>query len=178
MKQDMDKANIESDNLIFRPINPDDTDLILKWRNSDFVKNNFLHRQDITRDEHLNWMTEYVDKGKVIQFIIVEKKTDKPIGSVYFRDVDRTDMKGEYGIFIGEESARGKGYGSETAKRMVRYFLDELGFHKLSLRVLERNEIAIKSYENAGFRIEGRMEDEVYFDGKYENLIFMAIIRR
>ena len=174
----MDKRTIESDNLIFRPINREDTDNILRWRNSSFIKNYFLYRQDITRQEHLSWLTEYVDTGKVIQFVIIEKETKTPIGSVYFKDIDRVVKKGEYGIFIGEESARGKGYGTETAIRMVRFFLDELGFHKLSLRVLEKNETAIKSYESAGFRIEGRMEDEVCFDGKYENLIFMAVINR
>ncbi len=169
---------IESDNLIFRPVNREDTENILRWRNSSYVKNNFLYRRDITRQEHLSWLTEYVDTGKVIQFVIIEKETKTPIGSIYFKNIDMAVMKGEYGIFIGEEAARGKGYGTETAIRMVRYFLYELGFHKLSLRVLEKNVIAIKSYESAGFRIEGRMEDEVCFDGKYENLIFMAVIRR
>lgn len=169
---------VESDNLIFRPISREDTGMVLRWRNSDYVKNNFLYRSDITRKEHLNWLSDYVDTGRVIQFVIIEKITDKPIGSVYFRDIDRTAMKGEYGIFIGEESARGKGYGTETAIRMVRYFLDELHFRKLSLRVLEKNEIAIKSYEKAGFKVEGRMEDEMFLDGKYENLIFMAVVKK
>ena len=169
--------SVESDNLIYRPISREDTGMVLKWRNSDYVKNNFLYRNDITRTEHLNWLTDYVDTGRVIQFVIIEKSTNKPIGSVYFRDIDRVAMKGEYGIFIGEESARGKGYGTETAIRMVKYFLDELGFKKLSLRVLEKNKIAIKSYEKAGFRVEGRMENEMYLDGKYENLIFMAVVK-
>ena len=85
-------------------------------------------------------------------------------------------MKGEYGIFIGEEDERGKGYGTETVKRMVGYFLHELGFHKLSLRALEWNRAAISGYEKAGFKIEGRMVDEIYADGKYETVIFMAVI--
>jgi UDP-4-amino-4,6-dideoxy-N-acetyl-beta-L-altrosamine N-acetyltransferase len=169
---------IESENLYFRPITAEDTEMVLGWRNSAAVKSSFLYREDITVEEHMNWLETRVKTGRVLQFIIVVKKTDKPIGSVYFRDIDRIAMKGEYGIFIGEEDEKGKGYGSETAARMVTYFLKELGFHKLSLRVLEWNKAAIIGYENAGFKVEGKMIDEIYVDGKYENVIFMAVINR
>ena len=166
---------IESEHLIFKPITEEDTDMVLKWRNSEAVKNNFLYRKDITREEHLNWLDSKVKTGSVIQFIIVEKQNERPVGSVYFRDVDHVSKKAEYGIFIGEPDARGHGYGSETAVRMVRYFFDEMKFHKLSLRVLERNLAAVKSYENAGFKVEGRMVDELFVDGTYETVIFMAV---
>nr|MCR5420618.1 hypothetical protein [Lachnospiraceae bacterium] len=74
-------SNIESENLIYKFITEEDTDLILKWRNSYNVKKNFLYKKDITREDHLNWLKNKVDKGKVIQFIIIEKKTGIPIGS-------------------------------------------------------------------------------------------------
>lgn len=166
---------IESDNLIFRPIDREDTDIVLKWRNSDNVKKNFLYRQDITKQEHLSWLTGSVDEGKVIQYIIIEKADNKPIGSVYVRDIDREAMEGEYGIFIGEGSARGKGYGSETAKCIVRHFFVDLKFHRLFLRVLVKNEIAIKSYESAGFRIEYGSEEMMQIDGKQEKIVFMTV---
>ena len=167
---------IESEHLVFRPITEEDTDMVLKWRNSEAVKNNFLYRKDITREEHTNWLNSRVRTGDVIQYIIIEKQGERPIGSVYFRDVDRTARKAEYGIFIGEPDARGLGYGNETAKRMARYFFEEMKFHKLSLRVLEKNTAAIKSYVHAGFKVEGRMIDEIYSGDKYDTVIFMAIL--
>ncbi|MCR5233034.1 MAG: UDP-4-amino-4,6-dideoxy-N-acetyl-beta-L-altrosamine N-acetyltransferase [Lachnospiraceae bacterium] len=169
---------IESARLMFRPITVEDTDMVLKWRNSEHVKNNFIVRRDISKEEHLNWLKTKVFAEIVMQFIIIEKDSGIPIGSVYFRDIDRTARKAEYGIFIGEESAKGKGYGKETAERMVKYFFDEMKFHKLSLRVLEKNQAAIRSYENAGFKIEGRLVDELYFNGVYETVLFMAIIEK
>lgn len=166
---------IESENLVFRPIAYEDTDMILKWRNSEEVRNNFLHRKLITYNEHINWLNTKVKSGEVIQFIIIEKKSKIPIGSVYFRNIDTDARRAEYGIFIGETFARGRGYGSETTLRMIRYFFDEMKFHKLSLRVLEKNVTAIRCYESAGFRTEGRMVDELYVDGRYETVIFMAV---
>lgn len=169
---------IESKNLYFRPITFEDTDLILKWRNREEVKRNFIYRKSITREDHLEWFDHKVKTGSVIQFIIYEKQENTPIGSVYFRDVDSIARKAEYGIFIGEPSARGMGFGSETAERMVRHFFEDMRFHKLSLRVLENNLPAINSYKRAGFKVEGRMVDEIYVDGKYETILFMAILEK
>lgn len=167
---------IESKRLIYRPITEEDTDMVLKWRNSDMVKSNFIYREFITREDHLSWLENKVKPGKVIQFIMVEKSNGRPIGSVYLRDIDSSAKKAEYGIFIGEADAHGKGYGSEAAVRMKELFFNEMKYHKLSLRVLERNAAAIKSYEQAGYRVEGRLVDEIYADGRYETIIFMAIL--
>ena len=55
------------------------------------------------------------------RFIICEKNNDRPVGSVYFRDIDHDNKKAEYGIFIGEADAAGRGIGSETARLAADY---------------------------------------------------------
>ncbi len=164
---------IESKRLVFRNITADDTDMVLKWRNSTQVQNNFIYRTEVTREDHINWLRNRVETGEVIQLIIIEKETDKPIGSVYVRDIDKENMTGEYGIFIGEASARGRGYGTETAVRIVKYFFDDLRFSKLTLRVLAGNEAAIRSYKNAGFETD--TVGSVDINGTSEGIIFMSV---
>ena len=166
--------SLESSNLLYREITFDDTEMVLEWRNSDFVRANFIHQSLITREEHLKWLEQRVYTGEVIQFIMIEKDTNKPIGSVYLRDIDDVAKKAEYGIFIGEERARGKGYGTETAKKMLQFAFGELKLHKLSLRVLEENFQAVQSYKKAGFHLEARLVDELFLDKKYRTLLFMA----
>ena len=95
---------------------------------------------------------------------------------MYLRDIDRTHNKAEYGIFIGEEEALSKGYGSEAAELMIRYAFEELQLHKLYLRVLAGNERAKKSYEHAGFVQEGYFRDDVLLPGGYQDVIFMGIL--
>ena len=155
----------------------DDTDLILKWRNSEAVKRNFLYRKDITREQHLERFRTKVKSGEVIQFVIIDKSADKPIGSVYLRDVDPIRKSAEYGVFIGEEYARGIGYGSETAARTVEFFFDEMKYERLILRVLRKNVAAIRSYEHAGFR-----EDETIMGPEADcvpnkEVMYMSIVR-
>ena len=99
-----------------RPITDADTDLIVKWRNTPSVVQNFIFRQTFTPEMHRSWLATKVATGQVVQYIILDKADGKPVGSVYYRDIDNHNRSAEYGIFIGEESARGKGLGTETAR--------------------------------------------------------------
>ena len=114
----------------------------------------------------------------MVQMIICETGSDRPVGSVYVRDVDRTHHKAEYGIFIGEADARGKGYGTAAAKLMIRYCFEEMNLHRLFLRVYAENQQAIKSYEKAGFEREALLRDDVCINGNYRDIVLMGILNR
>ena len=107
---------------------------------------------------------------------IVDKANGTPVGSVYYRDVDHDFNSAEYGIFIGEESARGKGFGTETARLFTDFGFAALGLHRISLRVLAENTPARRSYAAAGFVEEGTFRDMVRLDGVYRDVVFMAKI--
>jgi len=168
-------GSIIGTSVILRPITMQDTHLIVKWRNRDHVRQNFIFRETFTAEMHENWMNTRVASGEVVQYIIEEKNSRVPVGSVYLRDIDMMHKHGEFGIFIGEESALGKGYGSEAAYLFVNFCLCGLGLHRISLRVLGKNAAAYRSYEKAGFKLEGVAKDMVFLDGKYQDVVFMAI---
>ncbi len=165
---------IESESVLLRPITLEDTPLIVRWRNTESVRRNFIFREPFTAEMHTRWMQTRVASGEVLQFIIVDRESGQSVGSVYFRDVDKKNRSAEYGIFIGEEAARGKGLGSETARVFTDYGFRELGLHRISLRLLADNTQAEKSYRNAGFEREGLFRDMVLLDGEYRDVLFMA----
>ena len=72
----------------------------------------------------------------------------------------------------------GKGYGTEAAELRIEYAFEFIGLHKLMLRVYADNERAIKSYEKAGFLKEAYLKDDVYVQGKYRDIVLMAIINQ
>ena len=163
--------------VILRPITLEDTDRIVRWRNSPSVQQNFIFRQPFTPQMHRGWMKNKVATGQVVQYIIQRAEDGVPVGSVYFRDLDPDNDSAEYGIFIGEESARGQGLGTETARLFVKYGFETLGLHRISLRLLKENRAAYRSYEKAGFVQEGIFRGMVRLDGVYRDVVFMAVIR-
>lgn len=164
--------------IYLRLMTGEDTDHIVSWRNSDGVRKNFIYQALFTRESHENWIRTMVDTGKVVQMIICEEGTNKPVGSVYLRDIDKTHQKAEYGIFIGEADARGKGYGSAAARLMIQYAFEEMKLHRLFLRVYAENAQAIRSYEKAGFVKEAHLRDDVCIDGQYRDIVLMGILNQ
>ena len=163
-------------NVTIRPITYNDTDNIVRWRNSDFVNKRFLYRAQFTPESHNNWMKNMVETKKVYQFII--SCDAKDVGSIYLRDVDLVNKKAEYGVFIGEADYLGKGVGQTATKLILDFAFTQLKLHKVFLRVLSDNIGAIKSYEKSGFVQEGFFKDEIFADGKYESVIFMAVFNK
>ena len=156
-----------------RMITRQDTELVVKWRNNQRVRDNFVYREHFTNEIHENWLETMVFTGKVVQMIIMEKETQRPVGSVYFRYDDDSREDAEYGIFIGEDDAIGKGYGNETAKLAVEYARDELGIKRLMLRAFSFNTAAIKSYEHAGFVKYQDLPGVMCSDGQKSDMILM-----
>ena len=122
---------IEGNKVILREITMDDTENIIRWRNNPKVKKNFCIQSDFTIESHTKWYNTMILTGKVKQFIIIDKESNLSVGSVYLRDIDHINKKAEYGIFLGETDAFGRGIGSETAKLIVDYSFQKLKLHKL-----------------------------------------------
>lgn len=158
-----------------RPITYDDTDNIIKWRNSEYVNSRFIDRRLFTKESHEAWLKTYVETGKAAQFIIL--LDGEAVGSVYLRDIDQDKKEAEYGIFIGEESARGKGVGTKSAKLILKYAFEELELEKIFLRVFKDNPGAVRSYEKAGFKKTDRV-DTLDIDGETLEVIFMELEKK
>lgn len=164
------------DSIRLRLMTPEDTENIIKWRNNENVRKNFIYQGLFTKESHEKWIETKIKTGEVVQMIIEETDGGRAIGSVYIRDIDHSNHKGEYGIFIGEDDTRGKGYGTKAAKQMIHYAFETLHLHRLFLRVYADNEQAIRSYEKAGFVREAYLKDDVFVRGCYRDIILMAII--
>ena len=167
---------IKGEKVKLRLMTREDTDLIVKWRNNPRVRYNFIYQELFTREGHLHWFDTMIDTGKAIQFIICEMDTDRPVGSVYFRDISEQHHKAEYGIFIGEDDAVGKGIGSEVCRLACEYGFRVKKWHKIILRAFSNNMAAIRSYEKAGFEREALLKDEVCIDGVYRDIVLMGLL--
>ncbi len=166
----------EETGIFLRPMTLEDTDLIIEWRNSRSVRSNFIYQEPFTREGHENWIHTMIDTGRAVQMIICLLDDGRPVGSVYIRDIDRRHNKAEYGIFIGDPSARGRGAGTAAARLMLRYCFEEERLHRIFLRAFADNVQALRSYEKAGFVREAYLKDDVRIDGIYRDIVLMAAL--
>jgi RimJ/RimL family protein N-acetyltransferase len=112
-----------------------------------------------------------------IVLAVIRKADDAMVGTAGLYGIAWQARNAEFRIFLGDRSAWNGGLGSEAAALMVQYAFDRLNLNKVWLGVNEENKGAIKSYENAGFALEGTLREEVYRNGRYYDALRMSLLR-
>ena len=101
----------------------------------------------------------------------------KLVGNCGVFGIELANRSAELGIMIGEKSEWNKGYGAEAMTLLLRHGFETLNLHRLYLRVYAGNVRAVRSYEKAGFVLEGRLREAVYKFGKYDDVLIMSVLR-
>jgi RimJ/RimL family protein N-acetyltransferase len=110
-------------------------------------------------------------------FLIRTLEDDRLIGEIGLDSVRNGHGDAFVGIGIGERDYWGKGYGTDAMRVILRYAFTELNLERVSLDVFEYNPRAVRSYEKAGFKHEGRARGVLHRAGRRWDLIFMGILR-
>ena len=81
------------------------------------------------------------------------------------------------GLGIGDRDFWGKGYGTDMMEVALKYAFLELNLFRVSLGLHEYNPRALKSYQKAGFTLEGRTRQEMQRAGRRFDSLWMGILR-
>ncbi len=167
MKLLPDNFRVYGDTVYLRPILMEDTNMLLSWRNSPYVVNNFFYRVPVSREEHINWMKNKVAIGTVYQYIVCLKSDDTPLGCVYLQHYEESDNSMESGVFMCEKTPKGRGIGTEAVKLLnFEVAFKELKLSKTYARVIDQNIGSLKLHEKAGFKEVSREPEKIVPTGE------------
>jgi RimJ/RimL family protein N-acetyltransferase len=163
-----------------RALESTDLDLVHKWHNDmelyEALGGTFHFA---SKDAESEWLLK---KSKFtadqINLAICLKKNSRHIGNIYLRDINWISGTAELHIFIGEKNLRGKGHGTDAINLLLQYAFMELGLRKIYLHVLEDNSVAISTYKKCGFVQEGLLQQHVFKNGHFRNLLIMSIFKK
>ena len=99
------------------------------------------------------------------------------VGDCGIFNLEWPNRAAEFGICIGDKSIWNKGYGTEAVKLLLQHGFETLNLNRIYLRVYSTNLRAKRSYEKAGFVMEGTMRQAVYRNGKYSDILIMGMLR-
>jgi RimJ/RimL family protein N-acetyltransferase len=111
-------------------------------------------------------------------FMIRNLEDDRVIGEVGLDGVDWVHGDTFVGISIGDKDLWGKGFGTDAMQVILRYAFTELNLERVSLTVFEYNPRAVRSYQKAGFKEEGRLKQMLLRGGRRWDELYMGILRR
>ena len=171
---------IIGDRVRLRAIEKEDLPAFVRWLNDPEVRRNLDIIVPLSIGQEEKWYTDILSRPVEEYPLCIEIKEGKDwlvVGNLGFMKIDKHNRSAEVGIFIGDKRFWNKGYGTEAMKLLVGYGFDILNFHSINLHVYETNPRAKRSYEKAGFTVDGRLREARYLEGKYVDIFIMSILK-
>ncbi|MEH7458799.1 GNAT family protein [Bacillus sp. JJ1127] len=167
------------ENIKLSAIRAEDVEKMAIWQeDSEYLRN---VDTDAAIPQSLHEIKEYEllksRKSNGVSFMLRTIQEDILIGFVALHSIEWNNRAGLLAIGIGDKDHRGKGYGTEGLRLILKYAFHELNLHRVGLDVISYNQPAIKAYEKVGFQMEGCMREAVQRDGKKFDRIIMGILQ-
>ena len=171
----MKRVRLETERLLLRPLSLDHlTMTYLNWLNDQDVYKYLEVGGNYTFNDLEKYIKEQEEK-EILFWAIHLKKTDKHIGNIKIDPINHSINSGEYGIMMGDKSEWGKGYAKEASLKIIQYCFEEIKLSQITLGVIEKNENALKLYQNMGFEQYDILPDKGIYGGELCNSIRMVI---
>ncbi len=166
------KKRFETDTLRAREVRLEDIPVLLQWFN-DTVISKFMDDPGSIETEESLIEKFFVKIPNDIDLLVEAKATGKPLGYCSIYDIDRVNDSAEISFLIGDGEQRGRGYGNEIVRLIVRICFESLGLNRVIASATTENIMSIKALQAAGFRRVGLLREYQVVDGKrYDEVLF------
>lgn len=118
--------------------------------------------------------TEKPDFQKPIYAFVIRLEDGTPVGWCELFNVDYANRKAEAGIAIPDE--RGTGLSLRAGKKLIEVAFEQMGLHRITLRIPASHERSIRLAKLLKFTLEGIERDALVRDGVYEDIHVYARI--
>jgi RimJ/RimL family protein N-acetyltransferase len=124
------------------------------------------------------WVEKELEKATdMYWFAIRTLEDDRLLGDITLSVINWGSHEAFVGIAIGERGFWGQGYGTDAMRLILRYGFMELNLRRISLTVFEFNQRALRSYEKAGFQLEGHQRQSMQREGRRWDILYLGILR-
>lgn len=166
--------------ITLKKINENDLDLIRNWRNSDFVKQFMIYKENITPEMQKKW---YQSVNNEFNYYFIILSQDTPVGLANLKDIDNKLNTAEWGVFLNSSKYLNGIIGIQSTISLLEFAFNELGLKLVRSRILLTNQSAVKFNKQLGVNVtegdNGVVQGEltsINFNKK--NQIFKKILRK
>lgn len=164
MSVDLRRARLDDAEFLHELITDDDTRPFLGGRAGDTPDAVTAEIERSTREpESFGWFVIEVDGDRA--------------GCVAFHRQNERHRIAEAGRFAIHPSFRGRGIGTEAARRFQRHLLVDLDFHRVELQIYGFNERAIAHAERCGYVREGMKRKAYLKQGEWQDAVLFSLLQ-
>ena len=165
--------------LVLREFATDDwPDVLIYQRDPRYLR--FYPWTDRTETEARDFVQAFVDQQadrprRKFQLAVTLSDSSRLIGNCGIRRKPENDWEADIGFELAPEYW-GRGYATEAAMAIVDFGFRELELHRISSWCIADNAASARVLERAGLRLEGRLQHNEYFKGRWWDTLLYALL--
>lgn len=157
----------------FKTILSNDLKLILRWRNSIFIRSKMLNQKKISYNEHKSWFKKLKKDTTNKAYMITYDK--KKIGVANISQIDNRNKLCTWGYYIALKNYR-------YLALLVEIKLIDLMFYKFNIRkiwgrTISTNKKILKIHKILGFKLEGLQKEHIKVNNYYRNIVLTSLLK-
>lgn len=146
-----------------------------EWRNKPEVTRWGYSNHVISEEEHNAWFDAMLADASKVYWKIVADGVE--VGSVFLTGVSSQGSSCEWGMYLADVNARGKGVAQAACVLSFRYAFNELAVDVVKCEAVAQNENAIGLYESVGYVRTGLQTNAVKRDNEMLSVVTLELTR-
>lgn len=134
-----------------------------------------IHRS-MTYEQARAWCASRPQQADRLDMAILDASDGRFLGEASLHDVHRDNQTAAYRIALSAIEFTGLGLGKDATRLLLGYAFDRIGLHRVWLYVYAFNMRAIAAYRDCGFRVEGRLRDSLFWEGRRHDALLMGVL--
>ena len=161
-----------------RPFGPSDcSDDYIGWLNDpDVTRYLETGRSRSTRESVQRYLARFWHGDTDYLFAIMDRATDRHIGTVTLNNMHRHHRTANTGLMIGCKDYWGKGYAFNAWTLLLSHAFEQWGLHKVTAGVLRGNVACQRVLQKLGFQLEGTLRQQHLVEGVYHDALKFGLL--
>lgn len=164
--------------LNLRPVRRDDLARLAEWRNTPEIRHRTREWKPLNDADQERWFQRISGPDRRdLMFVVEGADTREPLGVVGLCYWDPVNATAEVSFYIGEPSARGKGFAKRALTLLMDWGFETMRLERIWAEAYAFNEVSITLLKALGFTEEGRLRSHVYRQGKRWDSLMLGLLR-
>ena len=165
-----------------RAVEKEDLALLRDWRNIPEFRKNFREVRELNLGNQEKWFERScVSNSNDFMFMIIRLSDNKPIGAAGLLYINWIIRAADFSFYIGEDAAYidDKGYAEGAAKLLIDYGFNNLNLHKIWMELYEFDNQKLTFFKDIfSFKVDGKLRDNCFEDGKYWDSFIISLVKK
>lgn len=170
---------IKGDKIGLTAIEENELQTLMDWRNIPDFRKHFREYRELNMSMQKKWFNKINQDNSIYMFSIKRLEDKKLLGCCGLTYIDWKNRNADLSLYIGHNNSYidNNGYAKEASLLLFDYGFKELNLHKIWTEIYEYDDKKINLYEDIGFKEDGRLRDNNYYNGQWWDSIMLSILK-